>query len=124
MSQHILMSEKEGQSYLASQAAPEFNANDFPEGWSGAGVEASGVFMFILKVDKESDTFELHASEDAWLAYVVSGSGTLLAGTADEQRTESVAYAAGDFITFEANTPHGWINNIDAESRLLFVKQA
>ena len=119
--QHILMSAKQGGSVLSKTAAPAFNANDFPEGWSGAGVEASGVFMFVLNIAEGAAEFAIHASEDAWLAYVVSGSGTLYAGDAHSQKTEALTYQAGDYITFEAHTPHGWVND-GAESILLFVK--
>ncbi|WP_370979050.1 cupin domain-containing protein [Agaribacterium sp. ZY112] len=123
MATHILLSEKTGDSFLSSAAAPEFDSTDFPEGWSGMGLEASGVFMFVLKVAAGADEFDIHASEDAWLAYVASGSGSLSAGTADMKATQSLSYKEGDFITFDANTPHGWVND-NSESRLLFVKQA
>ncbi|WP_096086324.1 cupin domain-containing protein [Agaribacterium haliotis] len=123
MAKHIVMSENAGASVLAQQNAPEFSSADFPEGWSGAGLEASGVFMFVLKLEEGAAEFDIHASEDQWLAYVVSGAGTLFAGTAENVKTEGMAYEAGDFITFEANTPHGWLGDGN-ESRLLFVKQA
>jgi quercetin dioxygenase-like cupin family protein len=66
--------------------------------------------------------FPIHTSEDEWLAYVVSGAGTLYAGTSEMERTEGIEYQAGDFITFEADTPHGWKNG-SAESRILFAKR-
>lgn len=123
MPKHIIMKDQNGTSELSEASLPEFSADDFPNGWSGMGLEASGVFLFILKVEAGGDEFELHASEDTWLGYVISGSGTLFAGTPDKVKTGEVAYSAGDFITFEANTPHGWLNN-QKESKILFAKQA
>lgn len=123
MTKHIVMTEANGDSVLTTTKAPEFDANDFPKGWSGVGLEASGVFMFILKVDKVSEEFAIHSSEDEWLAYVMSGSGTLYAGTATNQKTTNLAYQTGDFITFAKNTPHGWLDD-GMGSKFLFVKQA
>lgn len=123
MANHIVMSEKDGASFLSQSAAPEFSSDDFPGGWEGMGVEASGVFIFVLKVAADAEEFPIHASEDEWLGYVVSGSGTLYAGTAESEKTEGKEYSEGDFVTFEANTPHGWVN-AGGESKILFAKKA
>lgn len=122
MGKHILMTNEQGASMLASTPLPEFDAGEFPAGWSGLGVEDAGIFMFMFNVSAGAAEFPLHASEDEWLAYVVSGSGTLYAGTADMKQTDSIAYQAGDFITFKADTPHGWKNGSEA-SRILFTKR-
>jgi quercetin dioxygenase-like cupin family protein len=122
MSSHIIMSNDNGASSLAASPVPEFEAFDF-KGWQGRAIEDSGVFMFLFDIAADAEEFPVHADQAEWLAYVVSGSGTLYAGTADMQRTEGMAYAAGDYITFQAGTPHGWKNGGEP-SRILFVKRA
>lgn len=124
MSRHIIMSNDEhGTSQLDSQAAPAFSGGDFPAGWQGTGLEDSGVFMFLFDVSPGAVEFPVHADEAEWLAYVISGSGTLFAGTAAMEKTTGTRYSAGDVITFRAKTPHGW--KTDGESnRILFVKRA
>lgn len=52
---------------------------------------------------------------------VISGGGTLIAGSEPDIKTDCTNYRSGDFITFQADTPHGWING-DADSQVLFVK--
>lgn len=123
MSSHITMLNNPGESSLSKQPTPEFSDVDFPPGWQGLTLEDSGVFMFMFNISPRADEFPIHVSEDEWLAYVVSGSGTLYAGTADMQKTDDMAYEAGDFITFAADTPHGWLNGSE-KSRILFVKRA
>lgn len=122
MSSHITMFNQQGASYLSKQCAPEFSNLDFPAGWQGQALEDSGVFMFLFRVSADAVEFPIHTSEDEWLAYVVGGAGTLFSGTADLEKTEGMSYQAGDFITFAADTPHGWLNG-GAESRILFVKR-
>ena len=121
MASHIQMFMEAGGSRLDKKTLPEFEPGDFPAGWVGLAVEDSGIFMFMFNIAADAAEFPIHASEDAWLAYVVSGSGTLYAGTADSERTGGVEYEAGDFITFEAGTPHGWKNGA-APGRILFAK--
>lgn len=123
MAQHIVMSEHAEASALSTTSAPEFSSDELPEGWSGMGLEASGVFLFVLKVAEGAAEFPIHASEDQWLGYVVSGEGTLYAGTTNSEKTTGLPYQGGDFITFEANTPHGWLN-AGGESRILFAKRS
>lgn len=124
MSNHIIMSiDPEGASQLESSPAPQFDESGFPDGWKGMALEDSGVFIFMFEIAEGAVEFPVHASEDEWLAYVVSGSGMLYAGTAAMDRTEGVAYSAGDFITFEGNTPHGW-KAAGEPSRILFAKKA
>ncbi|MEM1083088.1 MAG: cupin domain-containing protein [Verrucomicrobiota bacterium] len=122
MSHHFIMSDQEGSSAIAKQEAPEFSALEY-QGWSGQALEASGVFCFILKVKAGGDEFPMHADAAAWLGYVVSGSGELFSGNAAGDKLEAVAFAAGDFITFEPNTQHAWKNGPD-ESKILVVKVA
>lgn len=122
MSSHIIMSNNDGASSLAKSPAPEFDALDF-QGWQGHAVEDSGIFMFMFDIAPDAVEFPVHADEAEWLALVISGSGTLFAGTTEMQKTDGIEYQAGDYITFEANTPHGWKNNGEA-SRILFVKRA
>ena len=124
MSQHIIMSiEEDGSSSLETAPAPKFDDAGFPDGWKGMALEASGVFMFMFEIAEGAVEFPVHSSEDEWLAYVVSGSGTLYAGTAEMERTDGVEYSEGDFITFQGDTPHGW-KAAGEPSRILFVKQA
>jgi len=122
MSTHIIMSNDEGASALAKKPAPEFSNLDFP-GWQGLSIEDSGLFMFMFNIAAAAAEFPIHADEAEWLAFVVSGAGTLYAGTADLKKTDGIDYEAGDFITFAANTPHGWKNRGEP-SRILFVKCA
>ena len=122
MSNHIIMSNDNGASSLATSPAPEFEAFDV-KGWQGRAVEDSGVFMFMFDIAANAEEFPLHVDAAEWLALVISGSGTLYAGTADMQKTDGMEYRAGDYITFEANTPHGWKNGGEP-SRILFVKRA
>lgn len=124
MTWHIIMSnDVNGNSTLESVSGPGFDGQGFPAGWKGAGLEDSGVFMFLFDVAPDAVEFPVHADEAEWLAYVVSGSGTLFTGTAALDRTDGAAYETGDFITFRANTPHGWKSDGEA-SRILFVKRS
>lgn len=122
MSSHIIMSNVNGASALSKSAAPKFEALDF-EGWQGRAVEDSGLFMFMFDIAPDAEEFPIHADDAEWLALVLSGRGTLFAGTAEMQKTDGVDYAAGDYITFQGSTPHGWKNS-DEPSRILFVKRA
>ena len=122
MSSHIIMSNDNGASTLSKSPSPEFEALEF-KGWQGRAVEDSGVFMFMFDIAPDAEEFPVHADDAEWLALVLSGSGTLYAGTADMQKTDGIAYAAGDYITFQGGTPHGWKNNGEP-SRILFVKKA
>lgn len=122
MSDHIIMSNNNGASKLAKSPAPKFEALDF-KGWQGRAIEDSGVFMFMFDIAPDAEEFPIHVDEAEWLAVVLSGSGTLYAGTAELQKTDGIKYRAGDYITFEPNTPHGWKNGGDP-SRILFVKRA
>lgn len=122
MSSHITMSNSNGASTLTKSDGPKLYTAGH-DGWQGLSLEASGVFIFMFDIAPDAAEFPIHASEDKWLAYVISGSGTLFAGTADMEKTEGMSYAAGDFVTFERNTPHGWINDSEP-SRILFTKQS
>lgn len=122
MSSHITMSNSDGASTLTKSDGPKLDPAGH-DGWQGFSIEASGVFMFMFDISPDAVEFPIHASEDEWLAYIVSGSGTLFAGTADMEKSEGMPYTAGDFVTFERDTPHGWINDGEP-SRILFTKQA
>jgi uncharacterized cupin superfamily protein len=79
--------------------------------------------MFIFEIDDSSDEFPLHASDQEWLAYVVLGEGLLIAGTTDNQtQTSSIAFSAGDAITFRADTPHAWRMK-PGSGKILFCRQ-
>lgn len=121
MSKHIIMSEAGGSSFLEEMPAPAFTPADFP-GWSGLSLEDSGVFLFMFDIAPDAVEFPLHTSPDEWLAYVVAGAGELVSGEGETRQLESVPFAAGDFITFRANTPHAWRNG-GVASRILFVKR-
>ena len=122
MSSHIIMSNDNGASTLSKSPAPEFEALEFA-GWRGRAVEDSGLFMFMFDIAPDAEEFPVHADDAEWLALVVSGSGTLYAGTAEMQKTDGIACQAGDTITFQGGTPHGWKNDA-APGRILFVKRA
>ena len=122
MASHIIMSDTGGSSSLAKSPAPGFEAFEF-KGWQGRAVEDSGVFTFMFDIASDAEEFPIHADDAEWLALVISGSGTLYAGTADMKKTESMNYQAGDYITFQGGTPHGWKNG-GKPSRILFVKRA
>ena len=122
MASHIIMSNIDGASSLAKSPAPRFEAFE-QKGWQGRAVEDSGIFMFMFDIAPDAEEFPIHADEAEWLALVISGSGTLYAGTADLQKTEGIDYETGDYISFAANTPHGWKNGGEP-SRILFVKRA
>lgn len=122
MSNHIIMSNNNGASELVKSQVPNFEALEF-EGWHGRAVEDSGVFTFIFDIEPDAEEFPIHADQAAWLALVISGSGTLFAGTANLKKTDGMAYQAGDYITFQGGTPHGWKNG-GKPSQILFVKRA
>ena len=124
MSQHFIVSRRaDGSSVVESMEGPEFSDTDFPSGWRGAGLEDAGLFMFQFEIAPGAVEFPVHADPAEWLAYVISGSGTLYAGTAGMEKTDGATYAAGDIITFRSDTPHGWLPDGGA-SRILFVKRA
>lgn len=91
-------------------------------GWKVRVVEDMGVTLLKLEVSEQAVEFPIHSSDDKWLAYVASGAGTLFSGSHSEQKGAGVAYQAGDYITFEASTPHGWISDAGG-CELLFVKR-
>ena len=122
MASHIIMSNESGASTLSKVPAPDFDALEF-KGWQGRAVEDSGIFMFMFDIAPDAEEFPIHADEAEWLALVLSGAGTLYAGTADMQKTDGMDYEAGDYITFQGGTPHGWKNGGEP-SRILFVKRA
>ncbi|MCU4675629.1 cupin domain-containing protein [Catenovulum sp. 2E275] len=122
MSKLIKMTEQQGASFLATETGPKFEALEH-QGWNGATIEESGVFVFMFDIEKDAVEFPLHASDQVWMGYVVSGSGTLYAGCANEEKTGQVHYQAGDFISFAANTLHGWENDCQP-SKLMFIRQA
>lgn len=122
MSKHIIMSEAKGSSYLKEQPAPTFAPADHA-GWKGLSLEDSGVFFFMFEIEPGAVEYPLHASSDEWLAYVVAGSGELISGEGNTRQLDKVTFAAGDFITFKANTPHAWRNG-SGKSRILFSKRS
>lgn len=108
-------------SVLSSKDAPEFEPLDLT-GWQGLTFDDVGLSFFIFNIDADAPEFPIHSSEDRWIAYVISGSGTLYAGEDSGQKTESITYSAGDLITFHSNTPHGWKND-NTKSRILLTRQ-
>lgn len=122
MASHIEMSAHNDGSNLVRNTAPDIVIDEFPEGWDGQSFEFGNVFMFIFTIQANAVEFPLHSSPDTWLAYVISGSGTLIAGDSNDNKTQEMQYSAGDFITFDANTPHGWRND-NQKSKILFTKR-
>lgn len=120
MTKKITMYRNKNESTISVIDAPQYEAMDV-EGWEGVHVEDMDVFMFVFNIQANAKEFPIHSSGDTWLAYVISGSGTLYAGTECGQKREGASYQAGDFIVFEANTPHGWANN-GSDSKILFTK--
>ncbi|QKX17569.1 cupin domain-containing protein [Microbulbifer sp. YPW1] len=121
MSKHHIMFEHESASTIETVDAPDFTSHENMSGWKARAVEDAGIFMFQFEIDPGAVEYPIHTSDEAWLAYVVSGHGTLYAGDAGENRTEGITYGAGDFITFKPNTPHGWVNG-DDKSLILLAK--
>lgn len=118
MSKHIIVSGKAGDSFLTSEAQPPFEDMDF-SGWQGLAIEKAGIFMFNISANAVE--FPLHTSDLSWSAYVISGSGTLFSGNKDLEKSDSILYKSGDFITFEADTPHAWKSD-NVESRIIFIQ--
>ncbi|MBY6188933.1 cupin domain-containing protein [Microbulbifer agarilyticus] len=123
MSRHLTMFEHQGASTIEVAEAPSFTSHENMSGWKARAVEDAGIFMFQFAIEPNAVEYPVHTSDEAWLAYVVSGHGTLYAGDANGNRTQGVDYRAGDFITFKPNTPHGWKNG-DEKSQIAFVKTA
>ncbi|MCQ3830399.1 cupin domain-containing protein [Microbulbifer elongatus] len=123
MSKHFIMFEHQGASGIETTDAPEFTSHENMPGWKARAVEDAGIFMFQFEIEPGAVEYPIHTSDEAWLAFVASGHGTLYAGDAEENRTEGVRYQAGDFITFKPNTPHGWLNG-NEKSLILIVKPA
>ncbi|HEY8567946.1 cupin domain-containing protein [Microbulbifer sp.] len=123
MSKHYIMFEHQGASAIEATEAPDFTSHENMPGWKARAVEDAGTFMFQFEIEPYAVEYPIHTSDEAWLAYVVSGHGILYAGDAEEKRTEGVNYSAGDFITFRPNTPHGWMNGND-KSVILFTKRS
>lgn len=122
MASHIEMLVNAGTSNLVKHNAPQLVTDEFPTGWGGQSMEFGNVFMFIFTIQADAIEYPLHSSEDTWLAYVVCGSGTLIAGDSQNNTTQEMKYEAGDFITFHASTPHGWKND-NQLSKILFTKR-
>lgn len=121
MAARISVTETNGASSLAGAPAPEL-ADLGHRGWRGLSLEAAGLVAFMFDIEADADEFPIHADGAEWIAHVVSGSGTVHAGTAELEKTSSMDYTAGDFFVFSANTPHGWTNG-GAPSRILFVRR-
>lgn len=120
MNNHIRMTKTDSGSALCSVIAPEFNELDLA-GWQGLTFNDIDLNFFIFNIDANASEFPVHSSEDSWIAYIISGSGTLYAGEDSGKRTESVKYRAGDLITFHPNTPHGWKNGT-TDSRIILAR--
>lgn len=120
MNKHITMKNSAAGSVLSETSAPEFAPLDI-DGWQGMSLDDLGLSFFIFNIEANAPEYPLHSAEDTWLAYVISGSGELHAGTDSGEKTQSVRYRAGDLITFHPDTPHGWKND-DSNSKILFAK--
>ncbi|MBU2887735.1 hypothetical protein KO507_18365 [Gilvimarinus agarilyticus] len=77
-------------------------------GWTVQALDDSGVSLLVLRAESGADFFAMHTSDDAWLAYVVHGCATLMAGDEPDDITDGMDCTAGNFITFDASTPHAW----------------
>ncbi len=111
----------DGASALTRESAPELTDLGLL-GWQGLSLEALGLVAFMFSITADAEEFPLHTDTAEWIAYVVSGSGTVYVGTPELEKTSGTTYRAGDFLTFEANTPHGWHNG-GAASRILFLRR-
>ncbi|BFM20284.1 hypothetical protein [Gilvimarinus japonicus] len=107
MSFHVLMSLAATGSILTRAGEPE-TVEIGVAGWTLQALDDSGVSLLVLRAEPEADFFEMHTSDDAWLAYVVRGCATLLAGSEPDDITDGIDCTAGSFITFDARTPHAW----------------
>lgn len=109
MSFHVIMSKLKSGSILTRSSGPDTVDVGVP-GWSLQTLDDSGVTLLVLRAEPEAEYFAMHTSDDAWLAYVVKGCATLIAGSEPEEITDGIDCAAGSFITFDAGTPHAWQN--------------
>ncbi|WP_078086133.1 cupin domain-containing protein [Microbulbifer mangrovi] len=123
MSKHLIIFEHEGASTIETVEAPDFTSHENMPGWKARSVDDAGIFMFQFSIEPGAVEYPIHTSDEAWLAYVASGYGTLFAGDTEENRTEGADYQAGDFITFKPNTPHGWLNG-DSPSVIVLTKRS
>ncbi|WP_026958309.1 cupin domain-containing protein [Aliagarivorans taiwanensis] len=132
MVKHILMRTTEQGSELLEQAVPKSEPIALPQanaepapltGWSSRMVEDMGLSMLKLTITEDAAEFPIHSSDEPWLAYVVCGQGTLYSGSHQQDKGTGIEYQAGDYISFEANTPHGWLNRANY-SEILFVKKS
>ncbi|BFM13283.1 hypothetical protein R50072_34360 [Simiduia litorea] len=121
MNQHIRIKNAGNASRLTTNQAPSFSALDI-DGWGGLILDDAGLTLFIFDISADAKEFPVHASEHAWLAYVIAGAGTLYAGNTDNQPLEALDYQAGDLMTFEAHTPHAWKNN-GSPGKILFTRK-
>lgn len=107
MSFHVIMSKLKDGSIVTRSSGPDTVDVGLP-GWSLQTLDDSGVTLLVLRAEPGADYFAMHTSEDAWLAYVVEGCATLIAGREPDEIADGVDCSAGSFITFEAGTPHAW----------------
>ncbi|MBM7036101.1 cupin domain-containing protein [Vibrio ulleungensis] len=109
-------------SFITVEPNSEFVPLDF-QGWRGRAVEASGLFSFMFDIEPGAQPYPLHTDPAEWLAVVVTGSGVLLGGSEPDNELCQQHFVAGDYITFEAGTPHAWRND-QVHTQILFVKVA
>ncbi|WP_041522706.1 hypothetical protein [Gilvimarinus agarilyticus] len=112
MSFHVLMSLAATGSILTRAGEPE-TVEIGVAGWTVQTLDDSGVSLLVLRAEPDAEFFSMHTSEDAWLAYVVHGSATLIAGSEPDDITDGMDCTAGSFITFDASTPHAWLVDSD-----------
>ncbi|WP_020208763.1 cupin domain-containing protein [Gilvimarinus chinensis] len=107
MSFHVIMSKVQNCSILTRSGEPE-TVEIGVVGWTLQTMNDSGVSLLVLRAEPEADYFAMHTSDEAWLAYVIKGCATLIAGSEPDDITDGIDCYAGDFITFDASTPHAW----------------
>jgi quercetin dioxygenase-like cupin family protein len=126
MSNHITMALTDSAATICSKLAVAPNSEFEPlgfAGWRGRAVEASGLFSFMFDIEPGAKPYPLHTDPAPWLAVVIKGSGTLIGGSEPNNETCQKHFVAGDYITFEAGTPHAWCND-DTHTQILFLKVA
>lgn len=121
MNQHWHLTLTDNRSQILPAPPIEFMADSLA-GWQTARLTSAGVNVFLFEIEPRAVEYPMHAAHDAWLGYVATGSGTIFAGTANAKESEAAFYA-GDFITFDPLTPHGWQNGPES-TRILFFKPA
>lgn len=121
---HVITDDANGVPQVVSMAqptlvdVPEINgkANDgftYAQLWSGM----AGFQVFEGRI-APGGRIVSHDGPDTYVAYIVSGSGTMGNDAPDGSMASSFAFGPGDLIVFGPGTMHHWING---DEELVFI---